>query len=339
MRPASLRPPRVSVIVPVRDAENSISAALNSVLAQDYAGPVEVIVADGSDGPATAEVVRRRFPAARLVANPKRTRPNGINAGLAVATGRFVVLCDCHTLLTPDYVRRATETLTRTGAGVVGGRQRPVASTLFERAVGMAITTPMGAGDARYRLGRSEGPVDNIYLGVFRRDTLEAAGGFDPALFKGADAELNWRLRRSGKTVWFDPGLTVFYRPRGSIRALARQYFDYGRWKPAVLRRHPAETRARHLAAPLIVAGLAGSALLAAAGAAGAAAVLPASYGAALLAGAVLTGVRRRDAAAVLLPVVLATMHVSWGTGFFFPPAHALRGPFRQAAANRETGS
>ena len=331
--------PPVSVVVPVRDAENSIAAALDSVLAQDYAGPVEIIVADGSDGPATADVVRRRFPAAKLVANPKRTRPNGINAGLAASSGRFVVLCDCHTQLPPDYVRRATETLTRTGAGVVGARQRPVGDTLFERAVGMAITTPLGAGDARYRLGRSEGPVDNIYLGVFRRDTLEDVGGFDPDLFKGADAELNWRLRRSGKSVWFDPRLTVFYRPRGSIRALARQYFDYGRWKPAVLLRHPGETRARHLAAPLIVAGLAGSALLAAAGAAGAAAVLPASYAAALFAGAVFTGVRRRDAAAVLLPLVAATMHLSWGAGFFCPPARALRRPFRPASADRRAGS
>ena len=331
--------PPVSVIVPVRDAANIISAALDSVLAQDYAGPVETIVADGSDGPATSEVVRRRFPGARLVANPKRTRPNGINAGLAVATGRFVVLCDCHTLLPPGYVRHAIETLTKTGAGVVGGRQRPVGSTLFERAVGMAITTPMGAGDARYRLGTSEGPVDNIYLGVFRRDTLEAVGKFDSELFKGADVDFNWRLRRSGKTVWFDPGLTVFYRPRGSIRALARQYFEYGRWKPAVLRRYPTETRARHLAAPLIVAGLAGSALLAATGASGAAGVLPACYAAALIAGAVVTGVRRRDTAAVLLPVVLATMHVSWGTGFFCPPVHVLRRPFQRATVNRETGS
>ena len=323
--------PLVSVIVPVRDTENSIAAALDSVLAQDCAGPLEVIVADGSDGSATADVVRRRFPAARLVANPERTRPNGINAGLAAASGRFVVLCDCHTRFPSDYVRRATETLTRTGAGVVGGRQQPVGDTLVERAVGLAITTPLGAGDARYRLGRSEGPVDSIYLGVFRRDTLQAVGGFDPALFKGADAELNWRLRRSGQAVWFDPDLTVFYRPRGSIRALARQYFDYGRWKPAVLRRHPAELRVRHLAAPLIVAGLAGSALLAAAGAVAAAAVLPASYAAALVAGAVFTGVRRRDPAAVLLPLVVATMHVSWGAGFFFPPVHALRRPFRPA--------
>ena len=330
--------PPVSVIVPVRDAENTISGALDSVLAQDYAGPVEVIVADGSDGPATSEVVRRRFPAVRLVANPKRTKPNGINAAFAVAAGRFVVLCDCHTLLPPDYVRRAIETLTRSGAGVVGGRQRPVGTTLFERAVGMAITTPMGAGDARYRLGTSAGPVDNIYLGVFRRDTLEAVGGFDPDLFKGSDADFNWRLRQSGRTVWFDPGLTVFYRPRGSIRALARQYFEYGRWKPVILRRHPTETRVRHLAAPLIVAGLAGSALLAAAGALGAAAALPAFYAAALLAGAVLTGVRRRDAAAILLPVVVATMHVSWGTGFFFPPALALRSRSGKRPVNRETG-
>ena len=131
-----------------------------------------------------------------------------------------------------------------------------------ERAVGLAMTTPLGAGDARWRLGGPAGPVDTVYLGVFRRDALEEAGGFDAALARNQDYELNWRLRERGRTVWFDPALEVAYRPRGSLAQLARQYYDYGWWKRAMLRRHPASLRRRQLAAPLLVSGLAGSALL-----------------------------------------------------------------------------
>ena len=325
--PGSAGLPLVSVIVPARDAEETIASTLDSILAQDYAGPMEIVVADGSDSRSTSEVVRRQYPGVKLVSNLERTTPNGLNAALRAAAGRVVVRCDTHAALTPGYVRRAVHTLERTGAAVVGGRQRPVGDTAFERAVGMAITTPLGAGDARYRLGGPEGPVDNFYLGVYRRDALDAAGGFDPALVRSQDSEFNWRLRARGELVWFDPAMTVFYRPRGALLALARQYFDYGRWKPVVLRRNPTELRLRHLASPLLVLGLVGSALLGAASlllpgmewALAASMAMPVFYAAAIVLGAVVVGLLRRDASAVLLPVVLATMHLSWGVGFFLP--------------------
>ncbi len=319
--------PSVSVIIPARNAEALISTTLDSVMAQDYAGDIEVIVADGSDSPALSEVVRRRYPDVRLIPNPEQTIPYALNAALKVATGRIVVRCDCHTTLPKEYVRRAVKILERTGAAVVGGRQQPIGNTAFERAVGMAITTPLGAGGARYRLGKTEGPADTLYLGVFRHDALEAVGGYDPTLTRCEDSEINWRLRQRGEKVWFNPDLIAFYRPRGDLRALAWQYFNYGRWKPVVLRRNLSELRARHVASPVIVLGLAGSALLGLIGASGAALVLPLLYIAALVLGSVVVGIRRRDTAAILLPLILATMHLSWGIGFFLPAQPATPTP------------
>lgn len=326
--PNSEQPPAVSVIVPARNAASSISTALDSALAQDYAGPLEVIVADGSDSPSMAELVRQRYPSVRLVPNPQQTTPNGLNAAIGVATGEIIVRCDCQSILSRDYVRRAVATLAETGAAVVGGRQQPIGDAIFERAVGMAITTPLGAGDARYRLGGPEGPVDTVYLGVFRRDALELVGGYDPALTRNQDAEINWRLRRYGKTVWFNPAMVVFYRPRDNVRSLARQYFDYGRWKPVALKRNLLELRARHLAPPLLALGLAASALLGLSGRIGAAIAAPLLYVAFLGVGSAIVGWRRRDAAAFLLPLVLVTMHLSWGIGFFLSarPADPSKG-------------
>lgn len=336
--------PSVSVIIPARDAEATIASTLDSVLAQDYGGPTEVIVAVSGDSPATAEVVRREYPTVRVVDNPERTTPNALNAALRAATGQVIARCDTHNYLPPDYLTQAVATLRRTGAAGVGGRQRPLGNTIFERTVGMAITTHLGAGDASYRMWNTEQAADSIYLGVYRRSALDAVDGFEPAMTRGQDSEINWRLRQRGETVWYNPAMTVFYRPRGSLRALGRQYFDYGRWKLAVLKRHPGELRLRHLACPALVAGLAGSALLAIVGAlvgtmpagvSALAAALPLLYIATLLVGSALVGIRRRDgAAALLLPAALVTMHLSWGIGFFLP---ARAGPNRRSG-NRVRG-
>ena len=306
--------PAVSVIVPARDAEATLGAALESVLAQDHGGAVEVIVADGSERSATRDLVRRRFPDVRIVANPDGGIAAGLNRALAQA-------------------RHAVATLERTGAVNVGGRVRPVGTAPFGRAVAVVTSTPLGAGGA-------EGPVDTVFPGVFRRGALDAAGGWDETLGRNEDYELNWRLRARVGTVWFDPALAVDYRPRGRVAALARQYYDYGRWKRAVLARHPRSLRLRHLAPPLLLAALAGSAVLAGAGAIlgpglpgpapallGLAAAVPAGYAALLLGGAAAIGLARRRPEAALVPVVAAVIHLAWAAGFFAgEPAGSGRG-------------
>ena len=326
--PGGERWPAVSVILPARHARTTLPAALRSILAQDYGGPVETIVAEGSDAPETRDLLRRRFPGVRVVPNPDRTTPSALNRALGAASHGIVARCDAHATFPPGYLTRAVETLRRTGAANVGGRLNPVGTTYFERAVALATTTTLGTGDARYRVGGPEGPVDTVYLGLFRREALDAAGGWDETLLRNQDYELNWRLRERGETVWFDPGLAADYRPRGSVGALARQYFGYGQWKRVVLARHPRSWRARHLAPPILLAALAASAVLAAAGVlaptasggawlAPAAAAIPLGYLLVLLAGSAAAGLSRRRPEALLLPLVVATIHLAWAAGFF----------------------
>lgn len=324
--PNGARFPPVSVLVPARDAEATLPDALDSILAQDYPGGFEVIVADGSGGTATADLVRARYPSVRLLPNGERTAPAGLNLALGEASGEVIVRCDAGAVLSPGYLRRAVETLRRTGAANVGARQRPVGRGPFGRAVAMAMVSRLGSGGARYRRDAPGGPAETAWLGVFRRDVLEAEGGFHAGLARNQDYELNWRLRARGRTVWYDPGLVADYRPRGTPRALARQYFDYGRWKRAVLRLHPGSLHPRQLAAPLLVLALALSAVAAAAGAPWrAASAAPLLWTGALALAGLAALFRTRDPAALLVPLALAVMHLAWGTGFFLPPRLAGR--------------
>ena len=314
--------PSVSVVIPAHDGGH-LGAALDSVLAQRYGGAIEVIVADGAEPPRLATKLERSYPDVRVVRNPEGSASAGLNHALAAATGEVVVRCDAHAVLPPDYVARAVDALQRTGAANVGGQRRAVGTGFFERAAALAVTTLLGVGNARHHRGGREGPADTVYLGTWRRETLDAVGGFNPHLLRNQDYELNWRLREMGGTVWFDPALVVEYRPRGSLRGLAKQYFDYGRWKAAMLRQHPRSLRWRQLAAPTLVVGLLASSAAALLGH-HMALLFPLVYLCALAAWSIAIGLVRREPAALLLPLALATMHLCWGVGALTPkpPPH-----------------
>lgn len=304
--------PSVSVIIPARAAADHIEKAIRSCLDQEGVDEVVVAVADGQTRRAAERIGDPRLI---LVDNPAGSTPVGLNLALEKTSGQVVVRCDAHAVLPPGYVARAVATLNAADAVNVGGRQLPRGDSPFERAVALAMMSPIGAGDARYRIGGRPGPVDTVYLGVFRREALEAVGGFDETLERNQDYELNVRLREEGGVVWFDPELAVEYRPRGSLATLWRQYYQYGFWKSIVVRAHPRSLRWRQLAPPALVAGLAGSAVAWLAGARYAGAV-PLAYVAVSLGAAGVDGVVRREPAAVLEPGALWTMHLGWGVGF-----------------------
>ena len=317
-------PPPVSVIMAVRNEAAHLRETLDSIFAQDYPGILEVTAADGGSEDGTRRLLEDRAeaePRLRVLDNPDRSAAAGLNRALAAARGEVVVRCDGHCLLPRDYVSRAVEILEETGAANVGGRQEARGDSPLTGAAAIAFTSPFGMGPSRFRYGTRPGPADTVYLGVFRRSALEKAGGFDAELARNQDYELNIRLRQAGETVWFDPRLRVVYRPRRTLRALWKQFFDYGRGKRAVIRRHPRAVAARQLAPPLLTAGLLLSALWAALGGGWRAGALPGLYVAFLVATTAVETARRRTWHGLLLPAVLATMHLAWGTGFLFAPA------------------
>lgn len=323
----SARAPSVSVVMPVVNEERHLRSAVRRVLDQDYAGPIDVTLAVGpsrDDTANVAESLASEFEQVNVVANPSGSTPAGLNAAIAASTGEIVVRVDGHAMIPRDYVSTAVAVLDRTGADNVGGIMAAEGAGDFERAVAAAMTSRFGVGDASFHVGGEEGPALTVYLGCFRRSALERVGGFDESMERAQDWELNLRIRESGGIVYFTPDLHVTYRPRHSLRALGRQYHDYGRWRREVTRRHPATISLRYLAAPVTIAAIGAGAVVGVAGVLLArpgliiAGVLPAAvYGSANAIASAATGLRTADARiAVRLPAVFGTMHAAWGVGF-----------------------
>lgn len=308
--------PSVSVVVPVLNEERHLADAVAMILAQDYPGPLDVVLALGPSTDATDAVAAALTsePRVRTVANPSGRTPDGLNAAIGASDGEIVVRVDGHAELTVDYVRCAVAELARVGADNVGGIMDAQGTTPFERAVAWAMRSPLGVGSARFHTGGEAGAVDTVYLGVFRREALTRVGGFDSRFTRTQDWELNHRIRATGGTIWFSPRLRVVYRPRASVRALARQYLEYGRWRRVVTRLHPDTVSVRYLAAPAalvgcvvgLVGGLVWWPLF----------VLPVGYAAVVVIGGLALSGELSPAERLLVPVVLPTMHLAWGWGF-----------------------
>jgi succinoglycan biosynthesis protein ExoA len=307
----------VSVVVPILNEARHLGTAVRRVLDQDWPGPLEVVLALGPSTDGTDRLARRLADADRrvvLVTNPSGRTPDALNAAIAGSRGEVIVRVDGHAEIPADYIRIAVEVLRESGADNAGGVMDARGTAPFERAVAVAMRSRLGVGGSRFHTGGAAGPVDTVYLGVFRRAALERVGGYDRRFTRTQDWELNHRIRATGGTVWFDPRLRVTYRPRASVSALARQYYQYGNWRRVVARAHAGTLNARYLAAPALVLGTAAAAVTAWWWVA--ALVVPAGYLAAVGVGGLVISRGERFVTRLLTPVALATMHWSWGLGF-----------------------
>lgn len=309
--------PTPSAIVPARNAAGTLAAAVESILTQIPAvDEVVIAVAPSSDG--TEQVAHdcaSRDGRVTVVANSNGSIPSGLNRAIEATTGDIIVRVDAHSVLPAGYVDRVLSALQDVEVANAGGIQHAVGHTPMERAVAAALMNRFGAGGAAFHVAEGEiRPVDTVFLGAFRRSALDVVGRFDETLLTNEDYELNWRLRQAGFTVLLDPSLRVDYRPRGSFRSLASQFWRYGWWKQKMVQKHPTSIRARQLAAPVLVVAFGASAVAAVARPV-LGLVVPSVYGLACsLAAASAPGVSMDERARLVL--IFPTMHGAWGAGF-----------------------
>lgn len=321
--------PPVTVIMPILNEERHLVDSVNRILAQRYEGELDIVLAVGPSKDRTREVadeLARSSNRVTVVDNPSGRTPAGLNVAIAAATGEVIVRVDGHAMIPSDYVAIAVETLERTGADNVGGIMAAEGVSDFECAVARAMTSKFGVGGASFHVGGDEGPALTVYLGTFRRSALDRVGGYDETMVRAQDWEMNLRIRETGGLIWFTPAMLVTYRPRASVGALARQYHDYGRWRREVVRRHPDTLSLRYLAAPMAVAAIVVGLLLVVLGIITGQQWLwtlglipPVGYALANALASLVSAVgapRLRLRASLWLPIVYATMHLTWGAGF-----------------------
>jgi succinoglycan biosynthesis protein ExoA len=321
--------PSVSIIIPCFNEQDTILKLLQAVYAQSFPRTdLEVVIADGMSTDGTRAQIAAfsdSHPELHIavVENPVRNIPAALNCALRESQGEIIVRLDAHSMPYPDYIQRCVADLEAGLGQNVGGvwEIRPGAQTWAAQSIAAAASPPLGVGDALYRHTNKAAQVDTVPFGAFKRELLALVGFFDETLRTNEDYEFNTRIRKSGGIIWLDPAIRSVYFARATLAELAKQYFRYGFWKWRMLRRYPETIRWRQGLPPVFTLSLIIGIALAPFHAVFQFILVVELfiYILTLFIAGVMAAVRqKKDYLSAGLPLAIATMHITWGTGFLW---------------------
>lgn len=240
---------KLSVICPTLNEEGFIEALLSFFI---NSKPIEkeLFIIDGGSTDKTKEIVdtwSKKYPNIFLLDNPNKFVPFALNKAIPKCSGKYIVRLDAHTEYADDYFEQILKTFQKTNADIVGGPTRTRARNPFQAAVAYAICTKMGIGDSKVHQVDYEGPSDSVTFGAWRPSIFETTGFFDTELMRNQDDEFHYRARSKGFAIYQNPSIKLYYYPRSSFKGLFSQYFQYGLYKPLVLKKVNSEIKLRHL--------------------------------------------------------------------------------------------
>ena len=242
----------VSVVIPCRNEEKYIERCVRSILDNDYpADKIEVLVCDGQSDDTTPQILERlaaEESSVRYLINEARTTPFALNLGIEHARGEVIIILGGHAELKPDYLKHCSDILEqKPEVGCVGGIITNIHESVASEAIGQAMSSSFGVGNAHFRTGDRDGYVDTVAFGAYRKKVLDEIGWFDTELTRNQDDEINFRLIKSGHKIWLSRKIQSLYYVRASFKKLFRQYYQYGYWKVFVNKKHRTITTVRQL--------------------------------------------------------------------------------------------
>lgn len=319
--------PLVSVIIPCRNEQATIVQVLQAISQQSYPTEnIEVLIVDGLSTDGTREKIQEfvsgsvKLPV-KVIDNPRQTIPSALNVGVSAAACEIILRLDAHSIPNSTYVERSVEDLEAGKGDNVGGvwRIKPGNEGWVARSIALAASNRLGVGDALYRVGREEGPVDTVPFGAFYQRTVLKVGGFNETLLTNEDYEFNARIRKAGGVVWLDPAIQSEYIARRNWRELGQQYWRYGFWKNRMLRIHPETLRWRQALPPIFLIFLCILLVLSIGSeyARITLALVCGFYVLCLFVASIRSAASKNDMRLILgIPISIATMHFAWGAGF-----------------------
>ena len=239
----------LSVIIPTLDEKAHLQQLLASIHALDSV-PKEILVADGGSVDGTVEAVlalQATHPRLTLIQNPDRFVSHGFNRAFKASQAPYVSLVGAHAVYPPQYFSTCIEAIASGACDAAGGFLVQRGKTRMGQAIAKVMSSKLGVGDTAFRTSPKRMYVDSVAFAVYARRVFEQVGLLDEELVRNQDDEFHYRLNQAGLRILMLPELEVVYYVRNSLGALFQQYYQYGYYKPLVLKKVRSGLRLRHL--------------------------------------------------------------------------------------------
>lgn len=242
----------VSVIVCCFNEEKYIEKCINSLQnQQDVSGIIEILVIDGMSTDNTRAIITNISDndyRVRIFDNSLKVKPPAVNIGFKMAQGKYLAICDAHTEYDLKYISNSIKVLElHPEATCVGGPIVSIGESDFGKATALAMSSPIGVGNAKHRFADYEGYAEMACFPLFRREVLDKVGYYDEFFDINHDDEYCFRLRKAGGKVFLSPMAKSYYFVRNTASGLFKQYFSYGFWQIAFLKKHKVPISLRQL--------------------------------------------------------------------------------------------
>ena len=224
-------PPFVSVVVPVRNAERTLTDCIRSLLRLEYPpSRQEILIVDNGSTDASARLIRD-FPVIYL-SEPRRGPSHARNAGIQRSQGDIVAFTDADCIVTSRWLRALIAAFEEKDIDAAAGEILPFPPHTWAEYY-MARRRP------RWQAPALAAP--NPYMVTanvaFRRKAFERIGLFDPRFRTGQDQDFSWRFFRAGLACRYAPTAVVFHRHRSTTWQFFKQQLGWGHGS-VLLRRH-----------------------------------------------------------------------------------------------------
>lgn len=229
--------PKISIIIPTFNEERYIAHCLESILQSNYdKAKMEILVVDGGSKDETTQIVsayHERFISIRVIDNPTRYTPTGMNLGIEASSGEYLFIISAHAFYPKTYFSQLVSHAQRLNAACVGGvldtevKHKNKKSNAIKR----VLSHPLGVGNATFRIGSDEvKEVDTVPFGCYQKEVFKKYGLYDTRLIRNQDIELNKRILRGGGKIYLIPDVRCTYYARETFGALAKNSYENGFW-------------------------------------------------------------------------------------------------------------
>lgn len=234
---------KISFIIPCKNEVKHIETSISSVLNQVVTGiESEIIIVDGLSNDGTREILfdlEKRDPRIIVINNDKKITPVALNLGVKKASGDFIFILGAHAKIADDYVANCLQIFEKhNDVFCAGGPIMSISDSSLGKAIAIAMSSPIGVGNAKHRFPDYEGYAEMACFPVFKKEVFNQIGYFDEELVRNQDDDFCFRLRLNGGKVFISPKAKSFYYVRDNLKKLFDQYYQYGYWRIFLLKKH-----------------------------------------------------------------------------------------------------